>query len=328
MGRAIVIHDVDFSSLNLGKVFTAEDVRITGLEIVAEDSYLAASFIASVLCTPEDTPMTGIKWSIVSGSKYATVNQDGEVFIAPGAHDAQIVLRAASDAFPDVYAEKTISVSYMNFLDSVSVYSDYFYTGILPSSISSTLTVEISASIDSLFAASEFLKRATLLGWNYGGQLSCELRNTDGDAFAAETTFRLGDGTNMSSKFYDLGTQYTFKKTVNLNTRKAQCYVNGSSVFSRDCSSMISHADNTELPVLGDYYPAGESADSNGITAQGGITVYGIRILVNSAQVRDYRPAYDGVNFGLYDTVNNEFITSVNGTTTGSITPGQNIVPK
>lgn len=318
MGRAIVIHDADFSALNLGKVFTGDTVLITGLEIDAEDSYVGSSFTASVLYTPANTQMTDITWSITSGNEYATVNQNGTVSIAAGAIDAQIVLRATSVDIPSVYAEKTISVSRVQLLNSISISSDYFYTGILPSSISSSLIVEMTAAIDSLSTASQWSKRATLLGWNYGGQLSCILRNTDGnEAFAAAETFKLNDGTNDSAAYYNVGTTYTFKKTINLTISKAYCYVNGVLLFDRACGSMISNANNTQLPIMGDYYPAGDSADSNGITAQGEITIERVKIWVDEALVRDYKPAYNGEDYGLYDAVNDEFITSVKGTATG-----------
>lgn len=319
MGRAIVIHDVDFSSLNLGKVFTGDTVLITSLEIDAEDSYVGSSFTASVLYTPANTLMTDITWSITSGNEYATVNQNGTVSIAAGAQNAQIVLRATSVYVPSVYAEKTISVSRVQLRNSISISSDYFYTGILPSSISSSLIVEITAKIDSLSRTSEYLKRATLLGWNYGGQLACRLNSgmDSADIFEAAEKFKLEDGSNWGPEgYYDVGTTYTFKKDVNLTTSKASCYVDGTKLFERACGSMIANANNTQLPIMGDYYPAGGSADSNGITAQGGITIERVKIWIDGALVRDYNPAYDGENYGLYDTVNSEFITSVRGTTT------------
>ena len=63
---------------------------------------------------PVDTTETGVTWSIVSGSQYATIDSaTGALSVLSGASSSAVVVRATSVINPTITADKTISVTYV-----------------------------------------------------------------------------------------------------------------------------------------------------------------------------------------------------------------------
>ncbi len=108
MGKAIVIPGVDFSQGNLGQVTFLEPLQ--ALSIVGSDEVIVTGAY-SVAYTPVNAYERDVVWSIVSGSEYATIDQNGRVTAQEGASADSVTIRVTSVAHPSIYAEKTIAVS-------------------------------------------------------------------------------------------------------------------------------------------------------------------------------------------------------------------------
>lgn len=90
-------------------------VALTGLAISGEDTGDYGVYLTAVY-TPSDTTQTGVQWSIVSGSDYASIgaNEGGDeitVTINPvGNVGKTFTVRCTSTANSAIYAEKTITI--------------------------------------------------------------------------------------------------------------------------------------------------------------------------------------------------------------------------
>lgn len=112
MGKAIILSDVNFSSVGLGVVTPYRDNPVTGLNIVSPLEIIGESYQLGIEYTPVDTTQRGVLWSIVSGSQYASVDNDGNVTISESANNSTIVVKATSTYNSSVNTEKTIVVTY------------------------------------------------------------------------------------------------------------------------------------------------------------------------------------------------------------------------
>lgn len=105
--------EVSISEGTVTKTVTLEEAPLTGLSIVGLSQF-SDSATFSVQYTPSDVlaKYQGVTWSIVSGSAYATIDQNGVVTAKDGAASSVVVIRATSTYSTAIYAEKTISVTY------------------------------------------------------------------------------------------------------------------------------------------------------------------------------------------------------------------------
>ena len=110
-GLAIKIIGADYSECGLGKVhIKGSSVPITGIAIKGDGSVVdCRQFIAEL--TPSNTTQTEVIWSIVTGTQYATIDQNGLVTALDGAQAQLVKIKCASKENPNVYAEKNISVT-------------------------------------------------------------------------------------------------------------------------------------------------------------------------------------------------------------------------
>jgi len=112
MGIAVIIPNVSFQDANLGKVTLQDGVPVRSITIIGEDSITEPSYY-QVNYFPANTSQRGIVWSIVSGGTYASINAEtGELSPLVGAFSNSVVIRATSTADSNIYAEKTVTVSY------------------------------------------------------------------------------------------------------------------------------------------------------------------------------------------------------------------------
>lgn len=112
MGIAVIIPNVNFQDANLGKVTLQDGVPVRSITIIGEDSISEPSYYR-VNFFPANTSQRGIVWSIVSGGTYASIDSEtGEVTPLLGAYLNSVVIRATSSVDNDIYAEKTVTVSY------------------------------------------------------------------------------------------------------------------------------------------------------------------------------------------------------------------------
>ena len=120
-GIAIAIPGADFSGKNLGKVTFLEDVDVTGIAIVANDSYEGQTAQLSIAYTPATTNQKGVIWSISSGSTYASIDaSSGKLTILEGANNSTVTVKATSIYNSSVFAEKAINVTYAETVEELT----------------------------------------------------------------------------------------------------------------------------------------------------------------------------------------------------------------
>lgn len=105
--------EVSISEGTVTKTVALEEAPLTGISIVGLSQF-SDSATFSVQYTPSDVlaKYQGVTWSIVSGSAYATIDQNGVVTAKDGAASSVVVIRATSTYSTAIYAEKTVAVTY------------------------------------------------------------------------------------------------------------------------------------------------------------------------------------------------------------------------
>lgn len=113
MGIAIIVPNCDFSDANLGKVTLTGFVPVSSITINGESTVTGSSSQYSVGYFPSNTSERRVRWSIESGNEYAAINiETGNLLILPNANNSQVVIKATSTANNNVYATKTVTVTY------------------------------------------------------------------------------------------------------------------------------------------------------------------------------------------------------------------------
>ena len=134
MGIAIIVPNVSFASNNIGKVTLSSNgggsdvidvkaITISGPSIVNTDSNIATY---SVNYTPSNTTQKGIKWSIESGSDYASISQDGTLTVKKS---GSVTIKATSTHNPSIVATKTVSVTFVGQGTDVPTDQELAYIG-------------------------------------------------------------------------------------------------------------------------------------------------------------------------------------------------------
>ena len=113
MGVAIVIPNVDFSDVNLGKVTLTDVVPVQALSINAPDSIVGASYQMKVSFIPINTSQRSVIWSVESGNEYASINpSSGLLSIQSTASQNNVTIKVVSAIDFSIYATKTVTVSF------------------------------------------------------------------------------------------------------------------------------------------------------------------------------------------------------------------------
>lgn len=125
MGIAVIIPNVNYQDANLGKVTLQQGVPLRSMTIVGPDE-ITEPTLFTVNFFPANTSQRGLVWSIVSGGTYASINAEtGELTPIVGASVNPVVIRATSSEDSDIYAEKTVSVSFgMVYAEKYALVSD------------------------------------------------------------------------------------------------------------------------------------------------------------------------------------------------------------
>lgn len=118
MGVAIVIPNADFEAISLGQVTFKNIPGVSSVEILG-DSSVTNRHQFSAKCLPESSITTGkgFIWSIISGSLYATIDEDGVVTAKSGARDSEVIIQATSKYNTEISETKTISVTYTGYIE-------------------------------------------------------------------------------------------------------------------------------------------------------------------------------------------------------------------
>lgn len=112
MGRAFIIPNVNFGDTGLGKVNLTGNMPLRSFSIVAPNKITATQYQLQLQYAPLNTTQRAVKWSIVSGEQYASINPNtGVLNIVLGTINKTVIVRASS--VPTTYiAEKSIVVTH------------------------------------------------------------------------------------------------------------------------------------------------------------------------------------------------------------------------
>lgn len=102
------------------------DIDITGLGILGPSTVNDVSNTAQfqVTYSPSNTTQRSITWSVVSGSDYASIDGNGMLTVKSNAKGSEVKIRATSTDKPNIYAEKSVNVTYFSAEVSISFQKD------------------------------------------------------------------------------------------------------------------------------------------------------------------------------------------------------------
>lgn len=102
------------------------DIDITGLGILGPSTVNDVSNTAQfqVTYSPSNTTQRSITWSVVSGSDYASIDGNGMLTVKSNAKGSEVKVRATSTDKPNIYAEKSVNVTYFSAEVSISFQKD------------------------------------------------------------------------------------------------------------------------------------------------------------------------------------------------------------
>lgn len=120
MGIALIIPDMDFSGDNIGKVTFAEDIAVMGLVINAQEAYTARKVTLAVSYIPASTSQRGVKWSILSGLAYASIDElTGVLTVNENAAGGMVTVKAESIFDASKIATATFAVTWQASVDEL-----------------------------------------------------------------------------------------------------------------------------------------------------------------------------------------------------------------
>lgn len=113
--QAVEVASIDASSLGQSIVDAWDAVALTGLSVSGDSTVgnMGNKAQYSVEYSPSDTTQRGVIWSVTSGSAYASIDQSGLLTVKSGANGNAVTIRATSKENTSIYAEKTVTVTYM-----------------------------------------------------------------------------------------------------------------------------------------------------------------------------------------------------------------------
>jgi hypothetical protein len=118
------------------------DIDITGLGILGPSTVNDVSNTAQfqVTYSPSNTTQRSITWSVVSGSDYASIDGNGKLTVKSNAKGNVVKVRATSTDKPNVYAEKSVNVTYFSAEVSISFRKDSIEVEAKAGTVTNTFT--------------------------------------------------------------------------------------------------------------------------------------------------------------------------------------------
>ena len=117
-GIAVIVPKADFSKKNYGAVNILSDLSIKKLSISGDSVLQGEHFIFDIVFSPVFTNQTDVRWSILEGSEYASINSDtGELTINETANKSSVTIRVESLSNPNIYDTKMLTVTYEDLED-------------------------------------------------------------------------------------------------------------------------------------------------------------------------------------------------------------------
>lgn len=118
------------------------DFDITGLGILGPSTVNDVSNTAQfqVTYSPSNTTQRSITWSVVSGSDYASIDGNGKLTVKSNAKGNEVKVRATSTDKPNIYAEKSVNVTYFSADVSISFQKDSIEVEAKAGTVTNTFT--------------------------------------------------------------------------------------------------------------------------------------------------------------------------------------------
>ncbi len=118
------------------------DIDITGLGILGPSTVNDVSNTAQfqVTYSPSNTTQRSVTWSVVSGSDYASIDGNGKLTVKSNAKGSEVKVRATSTDKPNIYAEKSVNVTYFSAEVSISFQKDSIEVEAKAGTVTNTFT--------------------------------------------------------------------------------------------------------------------------------------------------------------------------------------------
>ena len=118
------------------------DIDITGLGILGPSTVNDVNNTAQfqVTYSPSNTTQRSITWSVVSGSDYASIDGNGKLTVKSNAKGSEVKVRATSTDKPNIYAEKSVNVTYFSAEVSISFQKDSIWVEAKAGTVTNTFT--------------------------------------------------------------------------------------------------------------------------------------------------------------------------------------------
>lgn len=118
------------------------DIDIRGLGILGPSTVNDVSNTAQfqVTYSPSNTTQRSITWSVVSGSDYASIDGNGKLTVKSNAKGNEVKVRATSTDKPNIYAEKSVNVTFFSADVSISFQKDSIEVEAKAGTVTNTFT--------------------------------------------------------------------------------------------------------------------------------------------------------------------------------------------
>ena len=133
MGLAIKVYGVSFKDNNIGQVTEALPIESISLGCATGIYNNENTAICVATIIPDNTLDKNVMWSIIDGSSYATIDQNGKITVlssANGANGNNITIKCVSRINSEVFTTLTVKVKYSDNLETTGIYGYYIKEGI------------------------------------------------------------------------------------------------------------------------------------------------------------------------------------------------------
>lgn len=128
MGLAIKVYGVSFKDNNIGQVTEALPIESISLGCATGIYNNENTAICVATIIPDNTLDKNVMWSIIDGSSYATIDQNGKITVlssANGTNGNNITIKCVSRINIEVFTTLTVKVKYSNNLETTGIYGYY-----------------------------------------------------------------------------------------------------------------------------------------------------------------------------------------------------------
>lgn len=266
---------------------------LTGISITGPETAGLAGAQYSIAYNPANTNKTGVTWSIISGSSYAGIDQNGKLSVTG---NGDVAIQAVSEFDNSIFATKTVTVT--TSVPAIYLALNLVNTGILTDIVIPDLSM---AEMEGLF-----MTKTTFGNTGFGSRTSSSAQ----DRFAFVT---VGDG-----KFNAMyGGSATGDTSAGLSNGQAIKFVlnkDGVTVDDThyDYSTTGNLSSNTAPIALGNIYNNRTSSWQFSGKNCSPLRIAYLKIRESGVLTHDLTPYIDGVDFGMVDNVTGRKYSAAN----------------